>query len=193
MNIESKIILAAVNAAQQLYGATISEQQVQLQPCKAEFEGDLTVVVFPLLKISKKSPEQTALDLGAFINDNLTDVSSFNVVKGFLNLSVGDAYWLDSFKNKQADSIGLTGKKLMVEYSSPNTNKPLHLGHIRNNFLGYSVSEILKTSGNEVIKTQIINDRGIHICKSMLAWIKWGNGETPQSAKIKGYHLVVKY
>ena len=196
MNIESKIILAAVNAAQQLYGATISEQQVQLQPCKAEFEGDLTVVVFPLLKISKKSPEQTAQDLGAFINDNLTEVSAFNVVKGFLNLSISDAYWLDAFKNNlsaDASSRYGSGKKLMVEYSSPNTNKPLHLGHIRNNFLGYSVSEILKANGNEVIKTQIINDRGIHICKSMLAWMKWGNGETPQSSGSKGDHLVGKY
>ena len=196
MSIESKIISAAISAAQQLYGATITEQQVQLQPCKAEFEGDLTVVVFPLLKISKKSPEQTAQELGAFINDNLTEVSAFNVVKGFLNLSISDAYWLDAFKNNlsaDASSRYGSGKKLMVEYSSPNTNKPLHLGHIRNNFLGYSVSEILKANGNEVIKTQIINDRGIHICKSMLAWMKWGNGETPQSSGSKGDHLVGKY
>ncbi|MFZ9956094.1 MAG: arginine--tRNA ligase [Flavobacteriales bacterium] len=196
MSIDNKIISAVINAAQQLYGASITEQQVQLQPCKAEFEGDLTVVVFPLLKISKKSPEQTAQDLGAFINENLTEVSAFNVVKGFLNLSVADSYWLDAFKNNlsaDASSRYGSGKKLMVEYSSPNTNKPLHLGHIRNNFLGYSVAEILKANGNEVIKTQIINDRGIHICKSMLAWMKWGNGETPLSSSIKGDHLVGKY
>ena len=193
MNIENKIISAAISAAQQLYGATITEQQVQLQPCKVEFEGDLTIVVFPLLKISKKSPEQTAQDLGAFINENLTEIAAFNVVKGFLNLSIADAYWVDAFKNKQPFVASTPSKKLMVEYSSPNTNKPLHLGHIRNNFLGYSVSEILKANGNEVIKTQIINDRGIHICKSMLAWMKWGNGETPQSSGSKGDHLVGKY
>ncbi len=197
MSIEQKISEAAKNAAQLLYSTEIASSQIQLQACKPEFEGDLTIVVFPLLKISKKSPEQTATDLGEAIKNTLPEISAFNVVKGFLNLSVADSYWLDSFKNLQphshSHSPAHSSKKIMVEYSSPNTNKPLHLGHVRNNCLGYSVSEILKANGSEVIKTQIINDRGIHICKSMLAWGKWGNGETPQSSSIKGDHLVGKY
>ena len=193
MNIEQIITDAAIKAVQQLYSVEVGKQQIQLQACKPEFEGDLTIVAFPLLKISKKSPEQTANDLGEALKNLLTEVSAFNVVKGFLNLSISDQFWLNAFKGEKQSISADTPKKIMVEYSSPNTNKPLHLGHIRNNFLGYSVAEILKANGHNVVKTQIINDRGIHICKSMLAWQKWGNGETPQSGSTKGDHLVGKY
>ncbi len=195
MSIEAILVEAAIKAVKQLYNTDITDKQVQVQNTKPEFEGDLTIVVFPLLKISKKSPEETAKDLGEAIQNSSPEISAFNVVKGFLNLSVSEKYWLNAFKNLN-NTLPLpnpNSKILMVEYSSPNTNKPLHLGHARNIFLGHSVAEILKAAGNKVIKTQIINDRGIHICKSMLAWMKWGNGETPQSTNEKGDHFVGRY
>jgi len=195
---EHKLIKKVVEGVKHLYGEELSEQQVQVQKTRKDFEGDLTVVVFPFLKASKKSPEQTAVDLGAFIQEHLEEVVGFNVVKGFLNFSISPAYWLNVFNTiATTENYGYqqpnSGKTLMVEYSSPNTNKPLHLGHLRNNFLGYSVAEILKANGHKVIKTQIVNDRGIHICKSMLAWQKFGNRETPENSGLKGDHLVGKY
>ncbi|MFM7024048.1 MAG: arginine--tRNA ligase [Flavobacteriales bacterium] len=194
MSIEKIIVDAAIKAVQQSYNTAVNDKQIQVQGTKPEFEGDLTIVVFPLLKISKKSPEETAKDLGEAIKNIAPEVSAYNVVKGFLNLSVSEAYWLKAFTSlNNTLPLTSTGKNLMIEYSSPNTNKPLHLGHVRNNFLGFSVAEILKAAGNKVIKTQIINDRGIHICKSMLAWIKWGNGETPASTNEKGDHFVGRY
>lgn len=178
------------------YGATLPT--VEFQPTRKEFEGDLTVVIFPMLRVVKGNPEQIGKFLGEDLVDNLEEIKSFNVIKGFLNLVIADAYYLDLFNGiRKAESYGLTPEKsgdaVMVEYSSPNTNKPLHLGHIRNNLLGYSVAEILKASGKKVYKTQIINDRGIHICKSMLAWQKFGKGETPDSTGIKGDALVGRY
>lgn len=198
MEISELIIKSVVDAVDALYGEQITEGQVQLQLTKKEFEGDLTVVVFPFLKISKKGPEQTAEEIGAYLSQHSNDISGFNVVKGFLNLVISDSTWLLNFNEQLKDNkFGFakepSGKTIMVEYSSPNTNKPLHLGHLRNNFLGYSVAEILKANGHKVIKTQIINDRGIHICKSMLAWQKFGNGETPESSGLKGDHLIGKY
>jgi arginyl-tRNA synthetase len=195
MSIESILTSAALQAVQNLYNTTLTAQQIQLQSTKPEFEGDLTIVVFPLLKISKKTPEETAKDLGAAIQAATAEVSAFNVVKGFLNLSVSEEYWIKSFSelNNTLPLKNEHAKKLMVEYSSPNTNKPLHLGHVRNNFLGYAVANILEAAGNTVIKTQIINDRGIHICKSMYAWMTWGQGETPASTKEKGDHFVGRY
>ncbi|MCO6499171.1 MAG: arginine--tRNA ligase [Vicingus serpentipes] len=195
---EHKLIKKVVEGIKHLYGEELSEQQVQVQKTRKDFDGDLTVVVFPFLKVSKKSPEQTGEDLGKYIVENLEDVVDFNVVKGFLNFSISAAYWLEVFKQISATKkygFATPNSKgtIMVEYSSPNTNKPLHLGHLRNNFLGYSVAEILKANGHRVVKTQIINDRGIHICKSMLAWQKIGNGETPESSGMKGDHLVGKY
>ncbi|MDG1477782.1 MAG: arginine--tRNA ligase [Vicingaceae bacterium] len=194
---ENKLIEKVVEGLKHLYSADVDEKQVQIQKTRKEFDGDLTVVVFPFLRASKKGPEQTAEDLGGFIQENVDEVEAFNVVKGFLNFSISKKYWLDVFSNIsdqidygfQADS----GKTIMVEYCSPNTNKPLHLGHLRNNFLGYSVANILKANGHNVVKTQIINDRGIHICKSMIAWQKFGEGETPESSGLKGDHLVGKY
>ena len=158
----------------------------------------MSIVVFPLLKISKKSPEQTANDLGNFLTENISEVSGFNVIKGFLNLEIGLEYWLDFFRqNASNPAFGLATEKetapVVVEYSSPNTNKPLHLGHIRNNLLGFSVANLVKAAGKKAIKVNLVNDRGIHICKSMLAWQRWGNGETPESSKMKGDHLVGKY
>jgi arginyl-tRNA synthetase len=187
-----------VEGLNQLYRAEIELKQVQVQKTRKDFEGDLTVVVFPFLKASKKGPEQTAEDLGNFVKDNLDEVVDYNVVKGFLNFSISPTYWLNVFNTISAtENYGFekpnSGKTIMVEYCSPNTNKPLHLGHLRNNFLGFSVAEILKANGHKVIKTQIINDRGIHICKSMIAWQKFGNGETPESSGLKGDHLVGKY
>jgi arginyl-tRNA synthetase len=182
-----------------LYGQTIDPAQIQLQPTKKEFEGDVSLVVFPLLHISKKKPEETGQELGEWIRKNISEIKSFNVVKGYLNLTVSPNYWLkaleEAYKNIQ---YGLTPSNdksslVMVEYSSPNTNKPLHLGHIRNNFLGFSLSKILEANGYKVVKTNIVNDRGIHICKSMLAWEKWGKGETPASSGKKGDHLVGDY
>ncbi len=196
MSIQKDIIKGVENALQTLYGAT-NHPLVQLQKTRKEFRGDFTVNVFPFLKIVRKSPEQAAAEIGDFLLNEIEAVHSYEVVKGFLNLYLKDTFWADHFRELSADrSFGTFApddKTVMVEYSSPNTNKPLHLGHLRNNFLGYSVSEILKANGHNVIKTQIINDRGIHICKSMLAWQKWGNGETPESSGMKGDHLVGKY
>lgn len=192
---EELIVDKVIEGIKHLYDADVKAQPPQ--KTRPDFEGDLTVVVFPFLKASKKSPEQTGEDLGAYLKENIDAVTDFNVVKGFLNLSISANFWVDEFKTIAAtNNFGFatnSGKTYMVEYSSPNTNKPLHLGHLRNNFLGYSVAEILKANGHQVYKTQIINDRGIHICKSMLAWQKFGNGETPESSGVKGDHLVGKY
>ncbi|MDG2226735.1 MAG: arginine--tRNA ligase [Flavobacteriales bacterium] len=198
MRVVDNIILNVVRAVEALYSHELPTQQIQIQKTKKEFEGYLTLVVFPLLKVTKKSPEQSAEEIGKWLLDNSEVTSSYNVVKGFLNLSIKDKVWLAQFniwaKNENfGKSASSTGKTFMVEYSSPNTNKPLHLGHLRNNFLGYSVAEILKANGHEVYKTQIINDRGIHICKSMLAWQIFGNNETPESTGMKGDHLIGKY
>lgn len=198
MRVVDNIIQNVVKAIEALYSQEIPIQQIQIQKTKKEFEGDLTLVVFPLLIVTKKSPEQSAEEIGKWLLGNSNIVNSYNVVKGFLNLSIKDEIWLDQFNVWARDenfgkSTSSTGKTFMVEYSSPNTNKPLHLGHLRNNFLGYSVAEILKANGHEVYKTQIINDRGIHICKSMLAWQLFGNNETPESTGMKGDHLIGKY
>ena len=197
MNIEQYIIAATLAAVKALYNQEFPENQISLQDTRPEFEGQLTIVVFPIVRFSKKSPEITANELGAYLQENVADITGFNVIKGFLNLSISEAYWLNLFNNEVLKpDFGLipsSGNKVMVEYSSPNTNKPLHLGHVRNNLLGYSVSELLKANGAEVFKVNLVNDRGIHICKSMLAWQKWSNGETPESSGIKGDHLVGKY
>ncbi len=197
MNIEQHIVTATIAAVKQLYDQDIPENQINLQDTRTEFEGQITIVVFPVVRFSKKSPELTANDLGEYLVANVPDITAFNVIKGFLNLTVADSYWINLFNNELLNpsfgSIKPNGQKVMVEYSSPNTNKPLHLGHVRNNLLGYSVAELLKADGYEVIKVNLVNDRGIHICKSMLAWQKWGNGETPESAFLKGDHLVGKY
>jgi arginyl-tRNA synthetase len=191
------IIAAAVKAVKTLYNTDITEADINLQETRKEFEGQVTIVTFPFTRFSKKSPEQTGTDIGEFLQNEVPEVSGFNVIKGFLNVSLADSYWLDQLNNTILTpdfSIAKpNGKKVMVEYSSPNTNKPLHLGHVRNNLLGFSVSEILAADGYEVIKANLVNDRGIHICKSMLAWQKFGNGETPQSSGLKGDHLVGKY
>jgi len=191
------IITEVVKGIKQLYNQDVEESLISVQDTRKEFEGQATIVVFPIVRFSKKSPEQTANDLGGYLVANLEVVTAFNVVKGFLNLSITNAYWMDLFNSDLLKSdfgtIPSNGKKVMVEYSSPNTNKPLHLGHVRNNLLGYSVSELLKANGAEVYKVNLVNDRGIHICKSMLAWQKWGNGETPLSSGLKGDHLVGKY
>lgn len=197
MNIEQHIIAATLAAVKALYNQELPESQIALQDTRPEFEGQLTIVVFPIVRFSKKSPEVTANELGAYLQEHVEDITGFNVIKGFLNLSIAEAYWLNLFNNEVLKPdfgiIPPSGKKVMVEYSSPNTNKPLHLGHVRNNLLGYSVSELLKANGAEVFKVNLVNDRGIHICKSMLAWQKWSNGETPESSGIKGDHLVGKY
>ena len=198
MRVVDSVILNVVRAIEALYSQELSTQQIQIQKTKKEFEGDLTLVVFPLLKVTKKSPEHSAEEIGKWLLDNSEITNSYNVVKGFLNLSIKDEVWLAQFniwaENENfGKSAASTGETFMVEYSSPNTNKPLHLGHLRNNFLGYSVAEILKANGHEVYKTQIINDRGIHICKSMLAWQMFGNNETPESSDMKGDHLIGKY
>jgi arginyl-tRNA synthetase len=197
MNIEQHIVTATIAAVKQLYDQDIPENQINLQDTRSEFEGQITIVVFPVVRFSKKSPEATANELGEYLVANVQDVTAFNVIKGFLNLTIADSYWLNLFNKEllspQFGSIKPNGQKVMVEYSSPNTNKPLHLGHVRNNLLGYSVAELLKADGYEVIKVNLVNDRGIHICKSMLAWQRWGNGETPESSFLKGDHLVGKY
>ncbi|WP_372640488.1 arginine--tRNA ligase [Ancylomarina sp.] len=199
MSIESIIKGKVVEAISACYGHKVEEDSVQIQKTRREFEGDLTVVVFPFLRFSKKSPEETANDLGNYLQENIDAIPSFNIVKGFLNLVIDNSYWLsvlnEALKTENYGFIPLTegAKKVMIEYSSPNTNKPLHLGHIRNNLLGYSVAQILKANGLEVIKVNLVNDRGIHICKSMLAWLRFGEGETPESTGIKGDHLVGKY
>lgn len=191
------IIEATLKAVKQLYNTDISAADVNLQETRKEFEGQATVVIFPFTKFSRKSPEQTGTEIGEFLRNELKEVSGYNVIKGFLNISLSDAYWIGRLNDEVlAPDFGVfapNGQRVMVEYSSPNTNKPLHLGHIRNNLLGFSVAEILQASGYEVIKTNLVNDRGIHICKSMLAWQKFGNGETPESSGMKGDHLVGKY
>jgi arginyl-tRNA synthetase len=182
-----------------LYGQEIAETQIQLQKTKKEFEGHLTLVVFPLLKISKKNPEQTAVEIGEYLKKNIPAITNFNVIKGFLNLVLASSFWIELLnkihENPEYGTLkaGENAALVMIEYSSPNTNKPLHLGHIRNNLLGYSLAEIMKANGYKVVKTNIVNDRGIHICKSMLAWQKWGNGETPESSGKKGDHLIGDY
>ena len=196
-SIQELLIEKTVEAVSTLYSAAIPASQLALQETRKEFEGQITLVVFPITRFSKKSPEVTGHEIGAFLQEQIAEISGFNVIKGFLNLSFSDSYWIELLNQTiLADSFGKfpqNGKKLMVEYSSPNTNKPLHLGHIRNNLLGYSVAEILKAYGYDVIKANLVNDRGIHICKSMLAWEKFGNGETPESSGLKGDHLVGKY
>ena len=186
-------------AVKELYATDFPSNKVVFAKTNKEFEGDITLVVFPFVKLSKKTPEATAQELGEYLQKNVGEVEKFNVVKGFLNLVISKAFWLNYFNGILSDkNFGFTEVKkdspqVMVEYSSPNTNKPLHLGHIRNNLLGFSVAQILSANGNEVIKVNLVNDRGIHICKSMLAWKKWGNGETPESSGMKGDHLVGKY
>ena len=191
------IIAAAQKAILELYQEEVAESVINIQDTRKEFEGQVTIVVFPVTKFSKKSPEQTANQIGEYLVAHVEEVTKFNIVKGFLNLSLAESYFLKQFNEQVlADDFGVfpsNGKKVMVEYSSPNTNKPLHLGHVRNNLLGYSVAELLKAYGYDVIKVNLVNDRGIHICKSMLAWQKWGNGETPEGSGLKGDHLVGKY
>jgi len=201
---EKEIKQGILAALKDLYEITEQEENILLQDTKKEFEGDITLVVFPFSKKAGKSPEETATQIGTHVQEHCKIVSSFNVVKGFLNLVVAESFWGDFFAAASSDvqvlfdptrnsDSPLKSRLLMVEYSSPNTNKPLHLGHIRNNLLGYSVAEILKANGHKVLKVNLVNDRGIHICKSMLAWSKWGNGETPASSGMKGDHLVGKY
>ena len=199
MNIESQIITSAQEAVSSLYGQQVPEKMVQLQKTRSEFEGNLTLVVFPFLKISKKNPEQTAQEIGQYLADHCEAVAGYNVVKGFLNLVIAPAAWLallndinanEHYGERQANE---NSPLVMIEYSSPNTNKPLHLGHVRNNLLGWSLAQIMQANGNRVVKTNIVNDRGIHICKSMLAWLKYGNGETPETSGKKGDHLSGDY
>ena len=197
MNIEKILYNAVRDCISGIYSEKFKD--IQFQKTRNEFSGDITLVVFPILNISKKSPEETAEDIGRYLKENLDIIDDFNIVKGFLNLNVSSVFWFDEFiKVYNISNYGFTNPDkndpvYVIEYSSPNTNKPIHLGHIRNNLLGYSISEIIKASGRNVKKVQIINDRGIHICKSMLAWKKFGNGETPESSGIKGDHLVGKY
>lgn len=196
MPIELIIRDQIVEAIARCYNQQVDASLVQLQNTRKEFEGDITLVVFPFVRMSKKSPEQTAAEIGDYLQQNVTEVEKYNVVKGFLNLVISPAYWISVLNTASAKpDFGITkatesSKLVMVEYSSPNTNKPLHLGHIRNNLLGFSLSEILKANGHKVVKTNIVNDRGIHICKSMYAWKMWGNGQTPENSGIKGDHLV---
>jgi arginyl-tRNA synthetase len=195
---EKMLSKAIKDALKKIYQLEVEDSKIQLQKTRAEFTGDVTLVVFPFVKDVKKSPEQIAKEIGEELDKNVPEIAGFNVVKGFLNLSIAPSYWLQKFNEIYQNKLfGIqsksTNQTYMVEYSSPNTNKPLHLGHLRNNFLGYSVAEIMKAAGHTVYKTQIINDRGIHICKSMLAWQKFGNGETPETSGIKGDHLVGKY
>ena len=196
MNILSEINSAAKQAVSTLYGQDVPEKMVQLQKTKKEFEGSLTLVVFPFLKISKKKPEDTAQEIGEWLKQNCKAVADYNVVKGFLNLVIAPAAWIgmlnDINKDEKYGETAATEDSplVMIEYSSPNTNKPLHLGHVRNNLLGWSLAQIMAANGNKVVKTNIVNDRGIHICKSMLAWQKWGNGVTPETSGMKGDHLI---
>lgn len=199
MKIEQAIEASIASAIKELYGTEVEASLTQLQKTRKEFKGHLTLVTFPFLKISRKSPEQTAQEIGEWLSANSPYISGFNVVKGFLNLEIAGKCWLELLSDiNSLPEYGIiratdNSPLVMIEYSSPNTNKPLHLGHIRNNLLGYSISEILQANGNRVVKTNIVNDRGIHICKSMLAWKKWGNGETPESTGEKGDHLVGKF
>ena len=196
---EKKIQEAVIAAVKELYGQEIPEKLATLQKTRAEFEGNLTLVVFPFLKMSKKAPEATAEEIGQYLKEHCSAVSGYNVVKGFLNLSIGGNAWINVLNEIDANphygEKPVTEKSplVMIEYSSPNTNKPLHLGHVRNNLLGWSLAQIMAANGNKVVKTNIVNDRGIHICKSMLAWLKWGNGETPESSGKKGDHLIGDY
>jgi len=199
MDIENSIQNIVAQAVNSLYNLTVKDSEIQLQKTKKEFVGDITVLVFPFVKVSRKSPETTGEEIGNFILNNADIVSEFNVIKGFLNLKINQAYWIENLNRIFSNEIfgkkivSETSDTMMIEYSSPNTNKPLHLGHIRNNLLGFSISEIQKANGWNVVKTNIVNDRGIHICKSMLAWKLFGNGETPESSGMKGDHLVGKY
>ena len=199
MKIEDKLVASVINGLKALYGQEVPEKMVQLQKTKKEFEGHLTLVVFPFLKMSRKGPEQTAQEIGEYLKVNEPAVAAFNVIKGFLNLTIASATWIELLNEIQADEqYGLVqvtdaSPLVMIEYSSPNTNKPLHLGHVRNNLLGNALANIVAANGNKVVKTNIVNDRGIHICKSMLAWKKYGNGETPETSGKKGDHLVGDY
>ena len=199
MKIEDKLVASVINGLKALYGQEVPEKMVQMQKTKKEFEGHLTLVVFPFLKMSRKGPEQTAQEIGEYLKANDPAVAAFNVIKGFLNLTIASATWIELLNEIQADEqYGLvkateTSPLVMIEYSSPNTNKPLHLGHVRNNLLGNALANIVAANGNKVVKTNIVNDRGIHICKSMLAWKKYGNGETPETSGKKGDHLVGDY
>ena len=199
MKIEERITQSVINAIRELYGQDVPEALAQLQKTKSTFEGNLTLVVFPFLKMSRKKPENTAQEIGEYLQKNCDAVSSFNVVKGFLNLNISEKAWISLLEDINRDERFGTKKAtddsplVMIEYSSPNTNKPLHLGHVRNNLLGWSLAKIMEANGNRVVKTNIVNDRGIHICKSMLAWQKWGNGETPESSGKKGDHLIGDY
>ena len=199
MKIETTISKAVFEAVEQLYGQQVPEKMVQLQKTRSEFEGHLTLVVFPFVKMARKKPEEVAEEIGQYLKEHCPAVASYNVVKGFLNLVVADAAWVGLLNDIHADAH--YGERqatdesplVMIEYSSPNTNKPLHLGHVRNNLLGWSLAQIMAANGNRVVKTNIVNDRGIHICKSMLAWLRWGNGETPESSGKKGDHLIGDY
>ena len=199
MKIEDKLVVSVISGLKALYGQEVPEKMVQMQKTKKEFEGHLTLVVFAFLKMSRKGPEQTAQEIGEYLKANEPAVAAFNVIKGFLNLTIASATWIELLNEIQADEqYGLvkateTSPLVMIEYSSPNTNKPLHLGHVRNNLLGNALANIVAANGNKVVKTNIVNDRGIHICKSMLAWKKYGNGETPETSGKKGDHLVGDY
>lgn len=199
MNIEQKLVSSVIGGLKALYGQDVPAAQVQLQKTKKEFEGHLTLVVFPFLRMSKKGPEQTAQEIGEYLQANEPSVAVFNVIKGFLNLTIASSAWIELLNGIHADKqygiVAATDNSplVMIEYSSPNTNKPLHLGHVRNNLLGNALANIVAANGNKVVKTNIVNDRGIHICKSMLAWQKYGNGETPESSGKKGDHLIGDY
>ena len=199
MKIEDKLTASVINGVKELYGAEVPAKMVQLQKTKKEFEGHLTLVVFPFLKMSKKGPEQTAQEIGEYLKKNEPAIANYNVIKGFLNLTIASDVWVELLNRIHADAQWGIQKAtedaplVMIEYSSPNTNKPLHLGHVRNNLLGNALANVMAANGNKVVKTNIVNDRGIHICKSMLAWLKYGNGETPESSGKKGDHLIGDY
>ncbi len=197
MVIEDKIIQNIIDGVKSIYGTAVEADKIVIQETRKEFEGQITVVTFPFTRISRKTPEETGAQLGEYLKEQVTEVTGYNIIKGFLNLTISDDYWVSRLLNDiLAADYGQSmpnGEKVMVEYSSPNTNKPLHLGHVRNNLLGYSVAQILSANGYDVIKTNLVNDRGIHICKSMLAWQQFGNNETPASSGLKGDHLVGKY
>ena len=199
MKIEDKRTESGLKGVKELYGVEVPAKMVQLQKTKKEFEGHLTLVVFPFLKASKKGPEQTAQEIGEYLKRNEPAIASFNVIKGFLNLTIASPVWIGMLDRIDADAQWGIRKAdenaplVMIEYSSPNTNKPLHLGHMRNNLLGNALANVMAANGNKVVKTNIVNDRGIHICKSMLAWLQYGNGETPASSGKKGDHLIGDY
>ena len=199
MKIEQQLSAAVAEAVKTLYGQDVAEAQIQLQKTKKEFDGHLTLVVFPLLRISRKKPDETAREIGEYLSAHSPLVETYNAVNGFLNLTIANSSWINLLLDiHQAEQYGITAAApdaplVMIEYSSPNTNKPLHLGHVRNNLLGWALSNIIAANGYNVVRTNIVNDRGIHICKSMLAWLKYGHGETPESAKKKGDHLIGDY